>query len=712
MNESGEFEYGRAEITPAKAVVAGSYHCWEITYTVGELGMDDGSTLKIAANMTSDWGIPQFEDSQGENFATVETTGSAIVDASYDPQGHVRPWKHTVTIDVYDGSLNKGDTITLRLGDRSEGSLGHRAQTFVEEDFRIAVLVDAFGTGEFVKLSEDLTFDVQPGTADSIVAVAPSTTGLDEAVTVSIRIEDFWGNTATGYDGSFTIAADGGALEDQVDVSEGTGETMVTLEESSVHRLEIKSNDEELVTTTNPIVVNDGEEDLFWGDIHGQSGETVGTGDIWGYLQYARDNAFLDFTSHAGNDFQITDAFWEEIQEAINEFHTPGEFVTFLCYEWSANTSRGGDHNVYFRDGEGEIHRSSRWQIEEDKNKHLGTHPVESLYDHYSGRDDVLIIPHQGGRPATLDTFDPKLSPFVEIVSVWGVFEWFGQEALERGYPVGFVGGSDDHSGRPGATYPSNQTDFNIAGGLMAVRGDDLSRDTLWEAFKQRQCYGTTGARIFLETSIAGTGMGGTVSVDHSPEVDVTVEGTSPLSQVDLFRGSDRIASRTFDDGADMIEFTWSGARSRTRHKVQGWSGGLSIDKGRIAEIEEFGFDHPEQGIKTRTDTTLQWDGATSGNYQGVRVRFDAPVDTTVAFATQPVETTFTLSDLDTGFTIDAGHLDKQLEIRRVGDFSEQGAQFTFVDDEVEFGDHPYFVRVTQADGEMAWSSPIFVNVS
>lgn len=711
MTNTNESAYGRAAISPATPVTVGSYRCWEVTHTVGELGMDDGSTLKIAANMTSDWGVPQFNEPAAENYAMVKTSGPAEVDASYDPQGHVRPWKQTVTIDVYDGSLDEGDTITLTLGDRSEGSLGHQAQTFVEEDFRIAVLVDAFGTGEFVKLPGDITFDVLPGMADAVVAVAPSTAGTADDVTISVRVEDFWGNTATGYDGSFTVAADG-TTKQRLNVREGTGEAIVSPDEPGVHRLTVKSDDGELVGTTNPVVVDDDRESLYWGDIHGQSGETVGTGDIWDYLEYARDNAFLDFTSHAGNDFQITDDFWDEIQSAIDEFHTPNEFVTFLCYEWSANTSRGGDHNVYFRDGDGDINRSSSWQIADGDDKHQGTHPVERLYEQYSGRDDVLIIPHQGGRPATLDTFDPDLSPFVEIVSVWGVFEWFGQEALERGYPVGFVGGSDDHTGRPGATHPTNQTDFNVAGGLMAVRSGDLSRDSLWDAFKHRRCYATTGARIFLETDVAGAGMGEAVSVKGSPEVDVVVEGTAPLSQVELFRGTERTGSRRFDEGDDVVEFTWSGARSRTRHKVQDWSGGLSIDAGRIVEAEEFGFDHPEQGINTRTDTTLQWDGSTSGNYQGVRVRFDAPEDATLAFSTPPVDTTFTFSDLNAATTIDVGHLDQQLKVRRVGDFLKQSARPTFIDEDAETGEQPYYVRVTQEDGEMAWSSPIFVDVS
>ena len=51
----------------------------------------------------------------------------------------------------------------------------------------------------------------------------------------------------------------------------------------------------------------------YWGDLHGQSGETIGCGRAETYLLYARDKAFVDIVGHQGNDFQMTDAFWAEL---------------------------------------------------------------------------------------------------------------------------------------------------------------------------------------------------------------------------------------------------------------------------------------------------------------------------------------------------------------------------------------------------------------
>ncbi len=712
-----ETEYGKASLTPEDDVIAGSFGTWTITYTVGNIGMDDGGRLKIATNVSSDWGPPQFSDPTADNYCSVRTSGDASVDAAYDPEGYERPWRNTIDVRVFDGALDKGDRIIVTLGDRTHGSMGIQAQTFPENGFQFIPLLDAFETGEFVQLPDVLELNIVGGPADRLCAVAPSNTSLNESVTVSIRAEDYWGNVASEYSGTLQVRPEDedATRSETVDAVDGIARVSVDIQEPGVHRFHVTDEAESLKTMTNPIDCRDTKSgrDTYWGDIHGQSGETVGTGTIQEYFHFANRRAFLDFASHAGNDFQITDDFWDEIKETISAHHTPGSFVTFLCYEWSANTPNGGDHNVYFRHDDADIHRSSSWQVDAGTDRYRGVCPIKDLYEYYEGRDDVLIIPHQGGRPATLEAYDSELTPFVEILSVWGVFEWFGQEALDRGYPVGFVAGSDDHTGRPGASYPTNEADwaFPIKGGLMAVRADSLTRDALWEAFVERRCYGTTGARILLDINVDGSPMGAEVTVDGTPNIEIDVQGTAPIQEIDLFRGSERIRRLRFDEGERRVEFRWSGARSRTRHKLQDWSGGLSIDAGRIAEIEEFGFDHPKQGVTEHTPTQVRWEGTTAGNYQGVRVAYDAPDDAKITISTEPVSESMTVADLRQRKVIDAGSVGRQLEIRPVGTSTIVDTTIEFKDQDAPTGTHPYYVRVRQEDGELAWSSPIFVNI-
>ena len=704
MSESSAV-FGTASLTPDDEVVVGTYGSWTVEYTVGELGVDDGSTVLVAFSQTSDMGTPQFGDPRDDNYCSVSTDGEATVSGSYDPEGYVRPFKHAIVIDVEDGSLAPGETISVRLGDRSKGSRGLQAQSFVERDFRFRVLVDAHNTGDYEESSGELTYDLVAGEAYRLAAVLPSTIEPGERATLSVRAEDYWGNVASEYEATVNVSSE----SETVHLEGGTGSTDLRFDSPGIHRITVEDPERGLSATTNPVrcTVDPGRR-TYWGDVHGQSGETVGTGTVRDYFAFGRNAAFLDFAAHAGNDFQITDEIWNDITTAVRDFHAPGSFVTFHCYEWSANTSVGGDHNVYFKGDNPELNRSSQWLVDPE-DRAAGTRPIQALYDLYGDREDVLIIPHQGGRPAALDAFDPALSPFVEITSVWGVFESFAQDALDLGH-VGFVGGSDDHCGRPGTAPPDNLAKHNVSGGLMAASATRLSRDSLWEAFTSKRVYATTGARILLDVDIAGYSMGEAGESDGPVPVTAEAHGTAPVQTIDLFRDRTRVASTSFATGTDRIEIRWTGAKGRTRDKLIDWSGGASLDRGRIVDAEAFGFDHPDQGIQYRSDSDIEWEAYTSGNYEGVRLAVEAPETATLTVGTPHAGTSVRLDELD-GTMIDAGHLDARLELNRTGTCSEADVTAAF-EDNPDSGTHHYYVRLMQVDGEMAWSSPVELTVN
>lgn len=703
--------FGTAELEPRDDVVCGTFGSWTVTFRAGGLGVDDGGTVLVAFSQTSDMGRPRFDDPAADDYCSVDSPADVELSARYDPDAHVRPWKHAVRVNVADGSLGPGDELRLVLGDRSGGSLGLRAQSFPERGFRFPVLVDCHGTGQFEPVPGDLAFDVVPGRAESLAAVAPSTVAQGETAVVRARAVDRWGNVDPDCEAALAVETADGERVGELPLEAGTGAAEVTVGEADVHRFVVRDAERGWSATTNPVERAEGDRRTYWGDLHGQSGETVGTGTVREYFAHARDRAFVDFAAHAGNDFQITDAVWDEIRAAVRDFHDPGAFVTFPCYEWSANTSVGGDHNVYFRDDAAPIGRSSAWQVAEGADRAAGTRPVEALYERYRGRDDVLVIPHQGGRPATLDGLDPDLTPFVEVASVWGHFEWFGREALAAGHPVGFVGGSDDHCGRPGDAPPDNLAKHNVSGGLMAAVADDLGREALWDAFVERRVYATSGARIGLDLEAAGAAMGEETAADGPVGLEATVRGTAPVAGVDVFRGTERLGTRAFDAGDALVEVAWTGSRGRARDKLVDWSGGAAVDRGVVEAAEAFGFDHPEQGVVERTPTEVRWDAATSGNAQGVRLAVDAPAGATLAVGTAQAGLEVDLDGLDAPRSVDAGPLERELTVRRVGRPTGRDVAVEWRDEEPPAGTHPYWVRVRQVDGEVAWSSPVFVTV-
>ena len=68
----------------------------------------------------------------------------------------------------------------------------------------------------------------------------------------------------------------------------------------------------------------------FWGDLHGQSEETVGTNTVSSYFRFARESALVDFAGHQGNDFQITKEVWQEIRQQATRQNDPGRFVAYV----------------------------------------------------------------------------------------------------------------------------------------------------------------------------------------------------------------------------------------------------------------------------------------------------------------------------------------------------------------------------------------------
>jgi len=586
-----------------------------LTYTVGRFGIDDGGSIRIARRSVCDSERPQLRDPQAFGYTTVATTGDVRLIARYDDRGHIRPWRGALQIDVRDGSLREGDTITVIFGDRSGGGPGIRMQTFREAEHIFKVLVDCFGTGRFEEIEESPHIRIIGGPADEIQVVAPSDAVAGSPIPVTVRGLDTWGNRSDGYRGrvSFSSSDPDASLPGEYQF---TGEDRgarrfdgVVLNSPGLHTISVR-DDGGREALSNPIVVRRERPRLrlFWGDIHGQTKQTVGTGTLDEYFSFARDVAALDFSGWQGNDFQVTRELWREAREATRRFNEPGRFVTFLGYEWSGLTPAGGDHNIYYLGDEGEIHRSNHWLIDDKSDLDTDRYPISELWRTFRGRRDVMAVAHVGGRHANLDYFDPERVPLIEVHSHHGTFEWFLEEALRRGLRVGFVANSDDHTCRPGLTYPSDR--FCTRGGYVGAYAPELTREALWEALWSRRCYATTGERIILWVEVDGHPMGEEFEGSAPPNISVKVHGTAPLHEVEVKRGVETIYRHPFAEprGEEdrLIKIEWSGVRVRSRPKRVDWTGGLHLDRGRIVSYSAFAFDYPDQGVRRISNQRLE----------------------------------------------------------------------------------------------------------
>ncbi len=702
-------------------VEAGSYGTWTLTIHVGEYGIDDGGTILLARRWACDWGIPQTTDPAGSDYCTVWTDGRATLRAHYNPKAYIRPWASCLVIDILDGYLAEGETVTVGLGDRSQGSPGSRAQTFCEKRFQFRVLIDCFASGQFLVLPDSPIVPVVSGPAAELMAILPSEAFVGHQTWALIKAEDRWQNPAADYTGRVELKAAGGI--------EGIpAEYTFTRADEGVHRFEgllaqasgevvlrIRDTERDLAAQSNPLLIVEQPRDFrpIWGDLHGQSEETLGTNTVFDYFAFARDKAGIDFCCHQGNDFQVTAQTWDKIKEATQLFNEPGRFVTLLGIEWTSNTGAGGDHNIIYKGDDGPLHRASHWQIEDTSDADTDRHPVEELYRIFRDQE-IIIIPHVGGRRATLDQHLPSLEPVIEVLSATGCFEWFLDEALERGYRVGFICGSDGHKGRPGASHPGASL-FGIYGGLCCAYARELTREALWEALKARRVYGTSGQRIILRFFADSHWMGEEFQSEHPPRLTGEVVGTGPLERVEIRHGL-KLARTLLAPGAEadaspLIRIAWSGARIKQRKRQTIWDGSIRIEGGRFARVEAYAFDNPLEGILNWGPSSIEFSSTTSGDADGVFIEVDGPPGARLIFES-PIKTcSLALSEITHKTTIvEAGGIRQQVTFQRIP--VEPGPNrlvFDWVAERLEPGWNPFYLRVIQRNGAMAWSSPIYV---
>ncbi len=697
MTTTPNTSLGSADCTLHGDLPAGSYQTCSLTYTAGPAGVDDTGSLKITMRFPTDCGTPQFNEPAEANYTTATASNGAHLHLRYDVKDNIRPWGRTLYIKILQGYLSEGDTITVVIGDRSSGSPGWRLQTFLETHFQLRVLVDRYATYQYEALDPSPGFRIVAGPPVRLVAVAPSQAIPGQTITVRIKREDTWGNPVDQ------------PWEKHHQVSDEVG----------IQRLEIIDFKTGLTTATNPIRVAEQHAcNRYWADLHGQSEETVGTNTIDEYFHFARNWGFLDACAHQGNDFQITDAFWETIQETTARHHEPGHFITFPGWEWSGNTGLGGDRNVLFREeGTGMISRSCRALVTPDESRDDCSHTVEDLFDTLAPyRPDVMLTPHVGGRYADLARHDADLEPVVEVHSAWGTFEWMLADAFERGYRIGIVANSDGHKGRPGASYPGAST-FGSYGGLTGILADRLERDAIWQAYQSRRVYATTGARIFLDVTANDHPMGSIVTATdkHAPQLAVQVHGTSPLERVEVRNGMQVLETlRTYDNvaGSTRIKILWQGSQVRGRGRQTNWDGGLEIVGNRITGLEPINFHNPEKSCELVNENHASWKSTTTGGVSGVILDLAQADVGTLRVQTTQQEFELSIAKLDISpRSYQPAGLDKQISAYRLpatGGSADLQFHYQPRPEDLRDGDNPLYVCIVQEDGHMAWSSPIY----
>ena len=738
---------GSAALSPSGSFEAGSMQSFTLVYTAGAFGVDDTGSIKIGFRFATDFGPVQFTDPKGQGYTTVEASNGATLEAKWEFKRNIRPWSRSLYIGVVKDFLAPGDTITIRFGDRRQGSPGIRLQTYCESAFEFRVLADPIATYDYVAIPESPQIAIVPGPDVRWRAVLPTMVRAGEPFRLSVKADDKWGNTSDKMDRTLRLAVEGAAvtgLPQTLRFAPGSfaavADGLRATDAGDVAIRVLDEQDKELCRS-NPLRAAARDMPLvhFWGDTHGQSNETLGTNDARAYFEFGRDKAFLDVMGHQGNDFQITGAFWRELNELSRAFDKPGSFVCIPGYEWSANTAVGGDRNVHYRHEGETIHRSSHAQIADATDiidEKSDAHTAQELFEKLKGKDCVVMA-HVGGRYADVKFAHDPMETAVEVHSAWGTFEWIVRDAFEKNYRVGIVGNSDGHKGRPGACYPGASF-FGSYGGLTCFLADRLDRDAIFESMRRRRHYATTGnrallnvsvttaapAEVFLRDPAAGPAksekaqrllMGDIARVaDDEVELAIEVIGSAPIERLDVFDGLDLLETVRPYGAGDLgrrVRLVYEGAEYRGRARTTTWDGSLRIDGNRILRTAVINNWNLDRGIQQQDEAGLSWKAVTTGNYGAIDLWLAEPAAGRLAFKTAPVSGEAAIGELGVEPRVfEAGGLERAIKLQRLPETMRETRMTLRRKIKVRAkGDTRLYVRVQQEDGHRMWSSPIYL---
>jgi hypothetical protein len=491
----------------------------------------------------------------------------------------------------------------------------------------------------------------------------------------------------------------------------------------------------------------------FWGDIHNHSDLSYGHGSFHDALKKAALQ--LDFVSITGHahwpdmpvddpsvahivDFHIKGfeklrRAWPGHFEVLRAANEPGQFTVFAGYE--IHSFADGDYTIVLADLDG-----GPLCLEDTP-----AAVKKALRTQYGDR--AFAFPHhigyrQGARGINWATFDPDLSPVVEMLSMHGCAEASEDprgylhsmgpvdgystmaHGLAAGHRFGIVGNTDHHSGFPGS----------YGHGRMALYAPDHDRDAFWAAIAARRTGAQTGDRIHLLGEICGVVQGGEIAPQDDAEIAIEAVAGGAIDCIDVIRNG-RLAHRISpaitpaplgDESETLIhlEMGW-GARG----KSHGWTGEINLDGGEMLSVEprfrgpeivsplegeDSGAPIPEihavDGGVRFSVTAESNPNNTTPAMQGLMIRARLDPDATIRATLCGQDIAIPAARLyDGAKSGNLGPIDSPAwrfhQMPRPPDWQWQGRVRL---GQLVAGDTIY-LRLRQLSGQMAWTSPIFV---
>ena len=529
---------GRASVTPVR-VEAGSEMTEPLVlrYEVGSAGLPAGATVTFWMRGQTPLGIAmQHNRPEGWGYVHLEGPSNCALG------------ENRLSFAVTGTALKAGDVVSLRIDPWKDMRWNPVA---ARRAFRVVIDFGRASGEPQVRLPEHAVIDIAPGRPTVLEATLPATRRPGEDIHVRVTARDAFDNrvplegqvTAT-VDGQEALGAMRGGLADCEVDNAGLG----------VVRAAAALDAQQLPSTSSVSVPVDGLQ-LYIGDLHSHDMLSEAEGWCDELYRFAIEDRRYDFFSLAAQSHGWHDNDTHLLHKYMNErYLDEGRFVTLLAFEWQH--SGYGDKVVHYL-----VCDQPYLPVDDARYDTPG-----KLYEALRG-SDAMVISHHPAYPSQwvpgtdYDVVETDVERVIEIWSMHGSSEGYDPNdrplskidpqryvyaALRRGVRLGFVAGSDTHSGRPGG---SAKEPLKYWGGQAAVWAPALTRRDIFSAIYNRHTYALTRARIVLRFTVNGALMGS--EIDPAERADIRIDVWSPgrIAKIEIMK--DTRVLHTFEPGGD-----------------------------------------------------------------------------------------------------------------------------------------------------------------
>jgi len=479
-----------------RPVTAGVPTNWSLIYIAGRAGISPGGSLSVVIPHSLYSTYPKTVvpgiTAPVDNKVTVHWKGNEDLSLAKKQ----RTFHSSLDVAFKDSGLSPGEKVKVTFKD---------SVFYLSGSWAPSIWLDADGDGAFAPVNNTGSLEVSPANPEMNWAMPLSPNAKRPKAVFKNQITDRFGNPVDSSGNLEPIISYPGWISTG---HEGKNWKLTFLigergDEPEHHSVYIDGK--------HP------QPQIFWGDLHGHTAMSDGTGTPENYFKFARDVSFLDFAAITDHERQLKDNEWNKIVEAAEKFTEPDRFAAISGIE--INSTGSGHINLYF-----EKKASLPKPIfGEEDNIFQADYNGQNLFLRFPTHDSIRSLLSTGGFVAAFhragshgqisQVATESAQPVVEIYSNQGCAEERGKtwsipmkdtnetvmDLLARGVRVGFIGGSDSHDGSPGMSLWNR-----FPNGLTAVKAERLGVAEIFDAFRARHTWVTTGARGFMEFRIDG----------------------------------------------------------------------------------------------------------------------------------------------------------------------------------------------------------------